>query len=76
MARVMTKAEIMCLYKVRFGEKALLQSIHQSYIIKDYEKSILSYDTLYGLASDTEKKKIFRGLRDFEKEAIAVDFDY
>lgn len=77
MAKVLTKADVMMLYKCRFGDKALLQSIHNSYKIKDYEKTIKAYDTIYSNRPDKEKQKVYRILSSFEKEAIDVDFpDY
>lgn len=74
MARVITKAEIMMLYKVRFGEKALLQSIQQSYTMKEYEKRISMYDTIFSVAPDSKKRKIYGELSDVEKEVLEVDF--
>lgn len=74
MARVITKAEIMMLYKVRFGDKALLQSIQQSYTIKEYEKRISAYDTIFSVASDSKKRKIYGELSDVEQEVLDVDF--
>lgn len=74
MAKVMTKADIMMLYKVRFGEKALLQSIHQSYTIKEYEKRISMYDTIFSTAPDSEKREIFGKLSEVEREVLEVDF--
>lgn len=74
MAKIMRKADIMILYKVRFGEKALLQSIHQSYTMKEYEKRISAYDTIFSVASDSKKRQVYRELSDIEREVLDVDF--
>lgn len=76
MAKVMRKGDIMILYKVRFGEKALLQSIHQSYTMKEYEEKIFAYDSIFGISDKAQKESLFGSLSDFEKEALNVDFPY
>lgn len=76
MAKIMRKADIMILYKVRYGEKALLQSIHQSYTMKEYEEKISAYDSLFSVAPKSKKETLFGKLSDFEKEALNVDFPY
>lgn len=59
MAEILRKGDIMILYKCRYGERALAQSVQLGYTIKDYAEAIRVYDKMEKGISQTEFEKIY-----------------